>query len=181
MNRLGLGHALRAAREDLGLTQAAVGRMGLIGDKMVSAVETDRKQPAADVVRRIAKKVDHPRLYMAAAAEQTGGVFVGDWLDGVDLHRTAVALKGEEELSELKVAYERTKSILVKDPSTLTSEDKEAIQELIQQTIDVQVWAQHKVSVLCMAYGLSIGSQYDEHKQKLTSRGYRRATKKSAR
>lgn len=178
---MALGQALRAAREDLGLTQAAVGRMGLIGDKMVSAVETNRKQPAADVVRRIAKRVDHPRLYMAAAAEQTGGVFVGDWLDQVDLHRTAVALKGEEELGELKAAYERVKSILVKDPATVTDDERRTIQQLIQETIDVGTWVQHNVAMLCMTYRFSVGSEYEEHQRKIASRGYRKTQKKSAR
>jgi len=109
---------------------------------------------------------------LAWAAEAAGGVFVAGVLDAVDTHPAAVLLRGQEEIEELVEAKVSLRRQLGRCPSRLTDEDRRAVQQVVQEAIDVITWAQCFVAVVCEWFGLSVAEQYELHRRKLRERGY---------
>lgn len=167
-----IGDVIREAREFRGLTQVAVGQIGCVSNKTISAIECGRRPVGLDVLGRLADTFDYPRFYMEAAEEVTGGVYSTTWLDGecVDLHRTSVWAKTCEELEE---AYEWMKQVdVINNPSKVSEEQRQKIEEALIQALDARTAIDHCVAVLCTSYGLSIKEMFDKHRKKLESRGY---------
>lgn len=179
---MSLGQALREARERRCLTQEAVGRVGFISGKMVSAIECGRRLAGPDVLERLTTKLDHPRLYMEAAAGVTGGVYCTPWLDGdgVDLHRASVWAKTCEELNEAIKAV--SGADVINAPNRADETHRQKVHYSMIQALDARVAIDHYLAVMCEEYGFSILAVYQEHRRKLESRGYvkPRPKKKSA-
>lgn len=167
-----LGLAIREARINRNFTQKTVGSIGFCSGKLISAIERGERQPSVDVVERLTKELDDPRLYMEAANEVTGGVFGVSWLDGdcVDLHRASVKEKVIEELSEAIRAINNVK--VYDNPKAIKPDRKEYAKKSIQESIDVYDAIAHFIAVMCNEYGLSIKEMFKEHRQKLMERGY---------
>lgn len=177
MIKVPFGDALREAHESMGLTQEAVGAIGYVSGKMISAIECGRRNAAPDTMQRITAALDNPRLYLEAAEEITGGVFATPWLDGdVDLHRTSVWAKVIEELEEAKVTVEGTKVINKK----LDASTKSQVLESMIQVLDARVAIDHYISVMCTEYGFSVKEVFEEHKDKLQKKGYIKIDKKKS-
>lgn len=169
---MSIGKALREARESKGLTQEAIGRAGFISSKMVSAIECGRRAASADVLERLATHLDHPRFYIEAAAEITGGTYCSPWLDGdgVDLHRTSVWAKTCKELQEAIKAV--SAADVVNAPSRADEAHRQIVHDSMIQVLDVRVAIDHYLAVMCEEYRYSILAVFQEHCQKLESRGY---------
>ncbi|OUM99336.1 MAG: hypothetical protein BAA04_09745 [Firmicutes bacterium ZCTH02-B6] len=169
---MAISTALREARERLGLTQEAIGAMGCVTNKLISEVERGNRRLAKDVGRRIAQQLDDARFHLAWAAEAAGGVFVAGPLDGVDTHPAAVVLRGQEEIEELLEAKLALRRQLGRAHGKLTDEDRRAVQQVVQEAIDVITWGQVFVAAVCEHFGLSLAEQYELHRRKLQERGY---------
>lgn len=176
---MAVGEAIREAREARGMTQDAVGEIGFISNKMVSAVERGTRPASADVLKRMATALDYHRLYMEASAEITGGVYASPWLDGdgVDLHRASVWAKTTEELNEALKAIMET--CVVNSPARADDQRRQQVRESLIQAIDVRVAVDHYVGIICEEYGFSLLDVYREHRRKLESRGYVKTKRKS--
>ena len=177
---MSIGQVLREAREQRGLTQEATGRAGFISSKMVSAIECERRTASLDVIERLATELDHPRFYMEAAVEVTGGVYCSPWLDGegVDLHRSSVWAKTCEELQEAIKTV--SAADVVNTPSKADESHRRAIHDSMIQALDARVAIDHYVAVMSEVYGYSIKTVYSEHRLKLERLGYIKAKRKSA-
>lgn len=175
---MSIGQALREARERRGLTQEAVGRVGYISGKMVSAIECGRRTAGPDVLERLATNLDCPRFYMEAAAQVTGGVYTSPWLDGdgVDLHRASVWAKTCEELQEAIEALSAAN--VVNAPQRAKEEQRQAVYHSMIQALDARVAIDHYLAVMCEEYGFSIQAVYQDHHKKLESRGYTKPRQK---
>lgn len=147
-----------------------------VSREAVSAYETGRAAIPRDVAARIAKITDEPKFAFEIASEYTGGAWTG-WLDGVDLHRSAVKEKSLEELEE---AIELIRSTsLVNRPDQLSQMEKEKIRKVLIESIDVVVCLSHLVAVLCQEFQISWTGIWGDHRRKLEERGYLKK-KKSA-
>lgn len=167
-----IGLAIKGARLSRNYTQNAVGLMGYCSGKMISAIERGERQVSVDVLEKVTKQLDDPKLYMQAANEVTGGVFAVNWLDGdsVDLHRASVKEKLIEELSEAIRAINTVR--VYENPKHMKPEQRELAKKSIQECIDVYDCVAHYIAVLCDELGFSIKEMFDEHKNKLIERDY---------
>lgn len=167
-----IGLALRGARLNRNYTQEAVGSIGFCSGKLISAIERGERQVSVDVLEKVTKELDDPRLYMQAASEVTGGVFAVNWLDGdsIDLHRASVKEKLIEELSEAIRAINIVK--VYENPKHMKPEQRELAKKSIQECIDVYDCVAHYIAVMCDELGISIKDMFEEHKKKLIERDY---------
>jgi len=169
---MAIGQAIREARMKRGLTQEDAGRIGYVSGKMISAIETGRRAASPDVLERLVTAMDHPRLYMEAAAEVTGGVFASPWLDGegVDLHRTSVWAKTCEELREAVRVV--AAADVINAPSRADDAHRQMIFDSLIQALDARVAIDHYIAIMCEEYGFSVRAVHQEHRRKLEARGY---------
>lgn len=169
---MAFGQALREARLKRGVTQQALGSEAYVSDSLISDIEHGRRKGSKEIRAALARALDYAKLYMEAAEEVTGGVYCTPWLDGdgVDLHRTSVWAKTCEELQEaIKVV---SAADVVNAPSRADESHRQAIHDSMIQVLDARVAIDHYLAVMCEEYGFSILAVYQEHRQKLESRGY---------
>lgn len=169
-----LGLALREARLVKNFTQESVGNIGFCSGKMISKIERGERQISIDVLEKVTKTLDDPRLYMEAANEITGGVFGVSWLDGdmVDLHRSSVKEKSIEELQEAIDAISAVKTS--DNPRFCKIEQREVAKKSILEMIDVFDAAAHYIAIYCREYGFSPKELFYEHNQKNEINGYKK-------
>lgn len=178
---MSIGEAIREARKYRGLTQNEAGNIGYVSGKMVSAIECGQRPAGADILERLTTSLDHPRLYMEAVEQVTGGVYCSPWLDGegVDLHRASVWGKTCEELHEAVKAVSEVD--VINAPIRANEDRREMILQSIFQVLDARVASDHYVAIMCQEYGFSLQDLYREHRKKLESRGYIKPRRKRKR
>lgn len=142
-----------------------------VSRESVSAYETERAAVPPDISRQLMKRYDDPMFAMTIANEYTNGGWVQP-LNGkhVDLHRSSVAAKTEEELQE---ALEYMKSIRIANhPASMPEHEKEQLRETMIQAIDGITALSHYVAVICKDYGFSWNELWQTHSRKLIANGY---------
>lgn len=171
-NYMSVGLALREARQVKKISQQALGSMGFCSGKLISAIEREERQPSFDIMGKLTYELDDPRLYMEVAEEVTGGVFSVPWLNGdcVDLHRSSVKEKVEEELNEAIESIRLTR--ICNNPKTCKSDQRRLIRKSILETIDVLVACTTYIAIMCREYEFSVRELFKEHRNKLVERGY---------
>lgn len=178
--KMSVGAALKAARERTGLRQVDIGRAIFASDKTVSAYEAGRRRIPKHLAPVITQKLDDPRLYLAAAAEATGGVLVGPWLDGdrVDLHRESVREKCIEEVTEaLELLIKARWMINARSAADLTPEESAQVDEFLHQVAEAITALQIEFGVTCQTYSRSPAAIYQAHRQELATKGYLKLVK----
>lgn len=167
-----IGTAIKEAREEKGMTQQELGQTSFLSDKMISAIETGRRKITKENLKNICRELNDPRVYFEAVSEVTGDVFALHWLDGkaADLHRSSVKDKVIEELDEATKAINLTR--IYNNPKCCTLEDKKAVSESIQETIDVYIASAIYIAVMCKEFNLNIQEMFKVQKEKLISRKY---------
>lgn len=143
-----------------------------VSRETISAYETGRvEQMPLDISQKLMQKYDSPWLAMEASHEYTAGSDVKK-LDGqnIDLHRSSVKAKTEEELQEALTALKEIS--VVNKPEYVEQADRERIKEALIQVIDAIYAAKHLVAVLAKEYGFSWLKLWQLHFKKLLSRGY---------
>jgi hypothetical protein len=142
-----------------------------VSRESISAYETERTSIPPDISQKLMKRYDDPFFAMTLAHEYTNGSWVHP-LDGkfVDLHRSSVAAKTEEELQE---ALEYMKSIRIANhPASMPEHEKQQLRETMIQAIDGITALSHYVAVVCNDYGFSWNELWQTHTRKLVANGY---------
>ncbi len=172
---MAIGEALREARRSRGLTQREVASQIPVSDSWFSDVENGKQRVRRDMARLLSSKLDDPRLYLEAAAEATGGVLVGPWLDGerADLHRASVRAKCIEEMTEAIEALARaTVMVNARSREHLDEEAARQMHQALHELIEAGTAVQVAVAVLCRTYSFSPAALYKEHHRELQAKGY---------
>lgn len=168
---MGIGSALKEARESRGETQEQLAFEFNLSRQMVSHIEKERRKLPEDIAPRSVQLLDDGFYSLEVAHLMTGGSFVGK-LDGenVDLHRSSVKEKAEEELEEAMAALRHIS--VVNRPDNTNPEQQEQLKKALLECIDVIVCLSHFVAVICKEYGLSWVRIWKDHKLKLKARKY---------
>lgn len=172
------GQALKEARLKRGVTQQALSSEAYVSDSLISDIEHGRRKGSKEIRASLVKTLDYAKLYMKAAEEITGGVYSTPWLDGdgVDLHRTSVWAKTCEELNEAIKAV--SNADVINAPKRADEAHRQVVWNSLMQALDARVAIDHYIAVMCEEYGFSILKVFEEHRQKLESRGYTRPRSK---
>ena len=142
-----------------------------VAPSTVSAFETGYRKIPPDVASAAMEKFDDPRLAMEAANEYTAGAWTS-WLDGpaVDLHRSSVKTKAEEELEEALEAIRKAKLNI--HPDYLGNFDRDDIETSLGEAADAVTALNTYIAIICKEYRISWLKVWLKHKKKLISRGF---------
>jgi hypothetical protein len=142
-----------------------------VSRESVSAYETERAAVPPDISQKLMERYDDPFYAMIVANEYTNGSWVRP-LDGmhVDLHRSSVVAKTQEEIQEI-LEYMRSISV-VNHPGSMPEHEKQQLKETLIQAIDGITALSHYVSVICKDYGFSWNELWQTHTRKLIANGY---------
>ncbi len=167
------GHQLGQALMESGMTQLSFSFEAHVSPESVSAYKNGRAVAPPDIKSKSILLTDNPFLAIAAAHESTAGtspvILDGD---NVELNRHTVVAKTVEEVEELLAAIKRVQPILVKPPRNLTTQERQQLEELIQETLDVVTSTTNMAAVITRETKLGWISQWTKHKTKLIARGF---------
>ncbi len=111
---MGVPQGLREAREFRKVHQRPLGRQIGLSDSMISMIENGERQVPVDVAPVLARKLDHPRLYIELALAAAGGAgpsfFDGP---GADQHCLCRSEDAVIEMAEAIVVAERARKAMV--------------------------------------------------------------------
>ncbi|MBO8164516.1 MAG: helix-turn-helix transcriptional regulator [Brevibacillus sp.] len=164
-----LGQALM----EKGMTQLSFSFEAHVSPESVSAYKNGRAIAPPDVKSKSIIATDNPFLAMAAAHESTAGTSP-PILDGenVELNRHTAVAKTVEEIEELLAAIKRAQPILIKPPRTLSPLERQQIEHLVQETLDVATSTTNMAAVVCREAKMSWTCQWSLHKAKLVKNGF---------
>lgn len=142
-----------------------------VSRESVSKYETGNVKLPTDVSQKVMQKYDNPWFAFEIEYEYTAGSGVKK-LDGknIDLHRSSVKAKTEEELEEALVALKNVS--VVNKPEATNQIEKQKIEEALLQVIDAIYAAKHCVAILSKEYGFSWLKLWQVQFKKLVQRGY---------
>lgn len=173
---LKIGAQLQTARERSGLLQRDLGQEVHLSNKMISAIETDRRRVPKDVKPAYARRIDQPEAYLALAADANGGVLVPAWLDGpaADLSPAVVAGRTDEEIAEAQAARAETRRIILRARAgePLNDLDRQRVKRMLAEDYDAFQSLGTEIAVDARLCGISLLEIAAEHRQKLQARGY---------
>ncbi|MED4749912.1 XRE family transcriptional regulator [Brevibacillus choshinensis] len=164
-----LGNALSEA----GVTQLAFSFETNVSREAVSSYTTGRTVAPPDIKSKSILLTDNPFLAMAAAQESTAGTSPGI-LDGdrIEVNRHTVLDRTEHEMKELLKVIERAEErIICAPPRSLTPQERQEIEMLIQETLDVVTASTNLAAILCREYKVSWIKQWTIHKSKWMKNG----------
>ncbi len=172
------GHQLGQALMEAGMTQLSFSFDAHVSPESVSAYKNGRVIAPPDVKSKSILLTDNPFLAIAAAHESTAGTSP-PILDGdnVELNRHTVVTKTVEEIEELLVAIKKAQPILIKPPRTLSAQERQQIEHLIQETLDVITSTTNMAAVITKETRLGWISQWTKHKTKLIAQGFLKMVK----
>lgn len=156
-----------------GKTQLSFSLEANVSPESVSAYKSGRRPAPPDIKSKSILVTDNPFLAMAAAHESTAGTSPVI-LDGdkVELNRHTVVAKTVEEVEELLLAIKRAQPILLKPPSSYTTQERQQIEDLVQETLDVVTSTTNMAAVITRETKLGWINQWTKHKTKLIARGF---------
>ncbi|MDH6351884.1 XRE family transcriptional regulator [Brevibacillus sp. 1238] len=173
-----LGQALMEA----GMTQLSFSFDAHVSPESVSAYKNGRAIAPPDVKSKSVLVTDNPYLAIAAAHESTAGtspvILDGD---NVELNRHTVVVKTVEEVEELLAAIKQVRPILIKPPKSLTAAERQQVEHLIQETLDVVTSTTNMAAVICREMRFSWVYQWGLHKSKLVKEGFMKMMKGAGR
>lgn len=170
------GHQLGQALMEAGMTQLSFSFEAHVSPESVSAYKNGRAVAPPDIKSKSVLVTDNPYLAIAAAHESTAGTSPVI-LDGenVELNRHTVVVKTVEEVEELLEAIKRVQSILVKPQRSWNTKERQQVEHLVQETLDVVTSTTNMAAVICREGKLSWIYQWTTHKTKLAKRGFMKA------
>ncbi|HOV79549.1 MAG TPA: helix-turn-helix domain-containing protein [Bacillota bacterium] len=167
-----VGIALREVREERGWARRVIAGMLHISESLVSEWEHGRKRITEVLRTKLARKMDDGRLYLALGREATGGPCVAPWLDGIDGHRLACAMKTIEELEEAIAALKSIMPVLMQPPERISEEARAAIRDTMLEIIECTTASENTCARLARLYGISLADMWDQHQAELEGKGY---------
>lgn len=163
------GHALETVMKRAGETRKDLGRIAHSDPSLIGKVIKGTRNPSKPVIHAAAKHYDDGELFIAAAAEVTGGASV-PWLSGADLHPSSAYIKTMEEIREAEDALRRMP--VMKPPERLTELERRQIKEALIEQIEAITALTHHVAVQCRRYDFSYAGLWSEHHNELKSKHY---------
>ncbi len=152
-----------------GDTLAKVGRAAHVDGSQIGKIIKGSRKPSKPVMHAAALHYDDGQLYIAAAAEVTGGASV-PWLSGADLHPSSAYIKTIEEIREAEEAL--LKLPITKHSEQLTDRERGQIKGALLEQIEAITALTHNVAVQCRKYGFSYLGLWSEHRSEMASKHY---------
>lgn len=172
------GRHLGQSLQEAGMTQMAFSFEANVSREAISSYTTGRAMTPPDVKSRAVQVTNNPFLSIAAAYESTAGtspvILDGD---NVELNRHTVVAKTVEEVEELLLAIRQAQTILIKPPHIWSTLERQQIEQLVQETLDVVTSTTHMAAVITKESKLGWVSQWTKHKTKLIGKGFLKMVK----
>lgn len=167
-----IGVTLRNVRDGRDWTQRTIGFMAGVSSSLVNEWEHGRRRITEAIRTRLARKMDDGQFYMALKRDATGGPTAAPWLNGIDEHRLACAMKTVEELSEAQEAITKMIPHLVMQPDKITGQGRETIAAGMLELIECTTAAENTLGRLAREYDMSLAALWDRHEAELVEKGY---------
>lgn len=152
-----------------GNTRGEVGRIVHADASTVGKVIRGSRKATKSVMQTAVQHYDDGQLYIAAAAEVTGGASV-PWLNGADLHPSSAYIKTLEEIREAEECL--LKLPVTKHPEHLSEPERKQIKGALLEQLEAITALTHNVAVQCRKYGFSYLGLWKEHHSELASKNY---------
>ena len=169
---------VKEARAQCGWTQENVASDIHMTRQMVQMVEKGKRRLTEQDTARLARRLDDGQFCMSLARRITGGLSA-PYLNGIDNHRLACAMKLVEELQEVIdiVAVGMPLLIRAQSAADLLPGEKEQIEAMMIETIEAITAAENTLARLSKTYDISLADLWDRHEAKLIEKGYLRKEK----
>ncbi|MFP3390651.1 XRE family transcriptional regulator [Brevibacillus sp. SIMBA_040] len=164
-----LGQALMEA----GITQLSFSLDAHVSPESVSAYKNGRAVAPPDIKSKSVLVTDNPFLAMSAMLESaagTGPVI----LDGerMEINRHTVLDQTKFEMQQLLKVTEVAEQRLMRiAPGALSQQERQDVEALVQEAMDVVTAAMNLVAVLCREYKISWIKHWTLHHSKLAKNG----------
>jgi hypothetical protein len=166
-------HQLGQALMEAGMTQLSFSFDAHVSPESVSAYKNGRAIAPPDIKSKSIIATDNPYLAMSAMYESsagTGPVILDG--DRIEINRHTVLDRTEKEMKELLNVIEKAEErVIGAPPRSLTSQERQEIETLIQETLDVVTASTNLAAILCREYKVSWIKQWTIHKSKLVKNG----------
>ncbi|GED14816.1 helix-turn-helix domain-containing protein [Aneurinibacillus migulanus] len=168
---MAFGTHQKEAREAAGLTQTDFADEINVSRSAVSMVEQNRRKMPKEVIGKSVEVMDDG-LYAIAAAQEVIGYSWIPVLNGpaVDLHRSSVKDKTEEELEEVMEAIRSV--CLANHPKSMSEYDNAKLDEVLDEAAEAVVALLHYIAVICREYKKSWRRVWIRIYQKFKAKGY---------
>ena len=165
---------IRKKRELRGFSVSALAAKIGVSESMLKKYECETCPIPADVANRAAETLKAPVIQKQYAYEHDLGVISTPVLNNIDDHPVVVLSKMEQELAEfLEVVREGKDTLLNKrDASQLSPKDKQTIDSLMAEGIDVYTAFEVLAMVLGENYQADVKGAGKQHTEKCRQRGY---------
>ncbi|MEK3762631.1 XRE family transcriptional regulator [Paenibacillus sp. FSL H7-0756] len=163
------GPALEQALKRSGDTREKAGLIVNADASLVGKIARGSRKASKPVMRAAVEHYDDGQLFLAAAAEVTGGASA-PWLDNVDLHRASVLIKTLEEMREVLDASGLAP--ISKTNEQINDTERQQIKRLLMETVEAITALTHLAAVLCKEYSFSWLGTWKEHRAELKAKKY---------
>lgn len=163
------GPALESAMKRTGHTRGEIGRIAHVDASQVGKIIKGSRRASKPVMQAAAEHYDDGQLFLAAAAEVTGGAFA-PWLDNVDLHRASVLFKSLEEIQEVRDASGLAP--ISKTNAQINETERQQIKRLLMETVEAITALTHLAAAICKEYSFSWLGTWKEHRAELKLKNY---------
>lgn len=165
---------IREKRKLRGLTISELASRIGTSESMLKKYECGVCPIPADVANRAAEVLKTPIIRKQYAFENNIGMVTTPVLDGIDDHPITVLSKMEQELAEFLEVVRNGRQALINKPdaSQLNPEDKQTIESLMAEGIDVYTAFEVLMMVLGESFQQDIQSAGKRHAEKCRQRGY---------
>jgi len=161
--------ALEEMLKRTGDTREKAAKAAHVDGSTVGKIIKGTRNPSKEVMLAAAEHYDDGQLFLAAAAEVTGGAFI-PWLDGADLHKSSTMLKTLEEIGEAEEALNEIP--ITKRPDQLNQKERQLIRSSIIEQIEAVTALMHNIVILCREYGFSFSGMFREHTAEMKLKKY---------
>lgn len=168
------GQLLKRYRLRNGLSQRELGiRIGA-SESMVKKYENGETPIPVDLVDKAATMLKAPALRKQWQWENGAGVITTPVLDGIDDHPVVVLTVIEQEIAEFLEVVRAGRAALVnkQTEAELSPEDKQRVEALLAEGIDVYAAVEVLAMVLGSCFGQDLGAQEKRFETKCRRRGY---------
>ncbi|ETT45755.1 transcriptional regulator [Paenibacillus sp. FSL R7-269] len=163
------GPALEQVLKRSGDTREKAGLIVHADASLIGKIARGTRKASKPVMSAAVEHYDDGQLYLAAAAEVTGGASA-PWLDNVDLHRANVLFKTLEEMREVLDASGHAP--ISKTNEQINDTERQQIKRLLMETVEAITALTHLAAVLCKEYSFSWLGTWKEHRAELKAKKY---------
>lgn len=166
------GSVMKEERKRRGLSRREAAAAMHIAESTLRAYESGRRQVPDDVACCAIRVLRSPRLQAQRCYECPANLMTPPWLDQVDCHPQVVRDKVLEELEEALTAVRDLALVNKRGPEDLTREDRDKLQRVIEEMLDLYPALMMWFAVLETDFGYDHEALAREMYRKLRNRGY---------